>query len=138
MAQQLTTNGGFEGLESPDSKLLYYVKSPGNAEGLWSVPITGGLETRIPVPARWSMWDVGNQGIYYADYSPTESNTPSKIKLYRFDTRQTMVIGVLTRSVARPNAGVNSGFSVSPDGRSLLFVCSDRSESELMLVEGFR
>ena len=43
---QVTRNGAYDALESPDGKLLYFVKS-GRRPGLWSVPVDGGEETSV-------------------------------------------------------------------------------------------
>ena len=37
---QVTKNGGFAALESPDGKSIYYTKF--NAKGIWQVPVDGG------------------------------------------------------------------------------------------------
>ncbi len=56
------------------------------------------------------------------------------VKFYSFTTKQ-------TKDVARVGKGItwtDQGFSVSPDGKQLLYTHTDQAEYDLMLVENFR
>src|SRR5262249_13149584 len=61
-AVQVTRNGGFEGAESVDGKLLYFVKRD---NGLWSVPVGGGQEALISKEPEVGGWAVAENGIYF-------------------------------------------------------------------------
>jgi len=63
---QLTAGGGYQALESPDGKLLFYAKERGRP-GIWSVPVGGGPEVPVLEAARHNAWAVAEGGIYYID-----------------------------------------------------------------------
>jgi hypothetical protein len=107
---------------------VYYSKGFDIAE-LWNVPAEGGDEALIlkgPIQGKWS---VLADGIYFIATEPTPT-----VKLYSFTTRQ-------TKDVAGVGQGINwsdQGFSVSSDGKQILYTHTDRAENDLMLVENFR
>ncbi|MBO0857417.1 MAG: PD40 domain-containing protein, partial [Chloracidobacterium sp.] len=132
-ATQVTTQGGFEGFESTDGKLLYYAKGR-LVPGIWQTPVTGGPET--PLLDRnnagyWRLWTVAPKGIYFAT-----ANDPAHpaIEFFNFATRKVTTISALDK----PLSPTDPGLSVAPDGRSILFTQMDQSGSDLMLVENFR
>jgi hypothetical protein len=107
---------------------VYYSKGFDIAE-LWNVPAEGGDEALIlkgPIRGKWS---VSDDGIYFIALGPTPT-----VKFYSFTTRQ-------TKDVAGVGQGINwsdQGFSVSSDGKQILYTHTDRAENDLMLVENFR
>ena len=73
-AVQVTREGAFEALESPDGKTLYFVRAR-SVNGLWRMPVEGG--TAEPVPGLESVvggrWDVTDDGMcYLASVGSTE------------------------------------------------------------------
>jgi Tol biopolymer transport system component len=71
-AVQLTTQGGFAGLESADG-YLYYAKSRLPNPEIWRIPIDGGEESRVSSrlrPRSWSSWTVTSVGILFAEDMP--------------------------------------------------------------------
>ena len=126
---QVTTNGGLESFESPDRRFLYYTKS-GRKSGFWRRSLEGGEEIFVPelavVGNRY--WESSPQGIYFV-----ASSQAPVLALYRFSD------GGVTRVAdlpVRPTA-VHRGISISPDGRSFLYMQADVATSNLMVVGNF-
>jgi len=127
-ARQVTTKDGYEAFESLDGRLLYYTKEREQL-GLWSVPVEGGLETRvIEGVVREGRWAVAAAGIYFVDH-----RTPGvAIRFFDFAARR-------ISEVHRIGAiALYSGFSVTPDGHALVWSQREQHEADLMMVEGFR
>jgi Tol biopolymer transport system component/serine/threonine protein kinase len=132
-AMQLTKQGGFDNMESPDGKFLYYAKGRG-LTGIWRVPTSGGEETLVldvQHSGYWRQWTVVEQGIYFIT-----ADTPNRplIQFLNFATGKVTTVFALEK----PLPGTLSGLSVSPDGRQLLWVQADQTNSDLMLMENFR
>ena len=125
-AVQLTWQGGREAYESPDGLWLYYTRSP-NEPGIWRVPVTGGDETRLLEQGRQGAWAVHAQGIYLVN---TTARTPGVIEFFNFATARKMTFSVFGKEDFY-------GFTISADGRRLLWSQVDRNESDLMLLENF-
>jgi Tol biopolymer transport system component len=132
-AEQLTWKGGFEVVEAPDGKTLYYSKE--GQVGLWTVPYTGGEEGPVPELADagyWRSWTMTRDGIYFVAH--TESAPPRPLKFFSFATGRATQIGAVEKDPLR----WVSGLAVSPDGRWLLYAQIERDTSNIMLVENFR
>lgn len=129
-AVQVTKNGGYAGFESLDGKTLYYAKGL-TVPALWKVPVEGGEETLVLeqlAAGLWGYWGLTQDGIYFYN-SYTKA-----IEFFSFATRK------MTK-VATPERGPlwsSPGFSVSPDGRWILYAQPDIVASDIMLVENFR
>jgi Tol biopolymer transport system component len=130
---QVTRNGGFEACESPDGKSVYYVRER-YRWGLWSVPVAGGSEARVPKTGTVtaSSWAVIDKGILWIDV--TASNPPATIRFHDLATHEVSNISQVTSSVI-PSA---TGFSAVRDGSVLMWSQLDRSAADLMLVETSR
>ena len=129
-AVQVTKQGGFQGRESVDGKFVYYLKDRGTP-GIWRVPVEGGEEVLVLTHHKAGLgraWTVVEKGIYFAT---AEDPAKPLIEFYSFATRSVTQVARL----ARPFRSV---FSVSPDGRWLLFTQLDQSGSDIMLMENFR
>jgi serine/threonine protein kinase len=126
---QVTRKGGFAPLESPDGKLLYYVKAL-SATSVWQVPVEGGEETEVfESLSFYNNMAVVSDGIYFI---PTQSGSKgSSIQFFSFATGKIKPIATIERS-----AGF--GLAVSPNGRWILYTQVDQQGSDLMLVENFR
>ena len=70
---------------------------------------------------------MGRSGIYFEG----GRNTPRTIDFYDFDSKQ-------VSSVMEFEKDTDWGFSLSPDGESILYTRGEPPESDIMLVEGFR
>ncbi len=148
-AVQVTSRGGFAAFEAPGApgatggaaaKFIYYAKGR-NAAGIWRIPAAGGQEEPVleALPAGyWGYWTVLDRGIYFARPEPgaLRSGWPPAwaIKFFDFATRRTSHIATIEKELP---AGI-AGFSVSPDGRLILYGQVDQSSSDIMLLENFR
>jgi hypothetical protein len=72
-----------------------------------------------------------DEGIYFMAL-PDEPREGHLIQFLSLRTGQVRTIGRIS------GISVNTGMTVSPDGRSLLYVRQDVRGSDLMLVENFR
>jgi Tol biopolymer transport system component len=131
---QLTRGGGAESAESPDGRILYYTKVPEEGAGLWSVPIEGGTEVRVLEPVRFGYWAVARKGIYFVDFD-VPVDAPRPVRFFNFETRAVVEVGTVENSVSSINT---PGFTVSPDGRWLLYTSLDSRDADLMLIDRFR
>jgi Tol biopolymer transport system component/tRNA A-37 threonylcarbamoyl transferase component Bud32 len=124
---QVTRNGGWRSRESFDGKTLYYQKF--DLPGLFRMPVNGGPEERIADVQPPEDWQLAPEGIYYFR---REGND---YLVERVDLKS----GRTTEALKLPpgtSGGVNN-FTVSPDGRWLVFVHIDQLVSELMTIENF-
>jgi len=126
-AVQVTKQGGFIALESPDGKSLYYTKGA-NVPGLWKVPVGGGEETQVLAhlaDGNWITWGLTAEGIYF------DNDSTKVIEFFCFATHR-------ITQIAKPEKPSNGGLAVSPDGRWILYAKVDQETSKIMLVENFR
>jgi Tol biopolymer transport system component/DNA-binding winged helix-turn-helix (wHTH) protein len=130
---QLTRNGGFAAFESRDGKWVYYAKGV-DVAGLWRTPSAGGAEEPV-IPELtaeyWGYWAIGRAGIYFLDPLPSAG---SAVKFYSFESQEVSTVRTLAKA---PPYG-DSGLTIAPDGKSILYPQADHSISNLMLVENFR
>lgn len=131
-AVQITKGGASDAFEAPDGKLLYYSKywlEP----GVWSVPVDGGEETSVIASAFPNLWGIADRGIYFLDLAAAQSGLVP-LMLYRFDTRRISQVAALEKV----QSTANPSFSVTRDGRWVVWARYDRNESNLMLIPDFR
>jgi Tol biopolymer transport system component len=131
---QLTSGGGAEAAESPDGRVIYYSKVPEVGPGLWSVPVAGGTEQRVIDIVRFGYWAVVQRGIYFIDFG-VPSDAPRPVRFFDFQSRRVTHVGSLETTVSWMNT---PGFTISPDGRWLLYTSLETTDADLMLVENFR
>jgi|GEM_PF-81036 len=129
-AVQVTKQGGREAFESPDGKFVYYTKGP-EATSLWRTPVAGGEEIQVLDQVQQGLWAVLEQGIYFINLKAAPYPT---IELFSFATARTARIAVIEKRIPLGPPGL----AVSPDGRWILLVQDDQSESDIMLIENFR
>ena len=133
-AVQVTRNGGWVAFESRDGRFIYYTKSDAPPTGLWRMPVGGGEESLAIPSIAFRNFEVVNDGIYFIEYAGAPgplSPTPGKSSIRFLDFATGKVRTVF------PIASWEFGFSVSPDGRSFLWV-QNEWDRDLMLVENFR
>ena len=97
--------------------------------GLRRVPAEGGEETGILPSVTFLNFVVVTEGIYFIPRADSEGRY--SIRLFSFATRE-------SEPVVSLNGRADVGFSVSQDGRSILYTQKDEPKSDLMLVENFR
>jgi serine/threonine protein kinase/Tol biopolymer transport system component len=127
VAQKLTHNGGNQPFESADGKIVYYA----NSQGLWSLPADGGAPKLVLPEASFPLYAVAGHSVYYG------IRTPPSIWVWRTDTdRKFEYVRFPNELAVFPGGG--TAFTVSADERTIMYSQTDRQESDLMLVEGFR
>lgn len=130
--RQLTQRwGSGDPEEAADGKSVYYR----NGRSIWRVPANGGEEQEAIVPDHDSWWITLQpmpKGIYYAEYYPTRHMDVTMF--YDFRTQKSMEVFRLKDVEVTPD----STFSISPDGRYILYPKTDRSATNLALVENYR
>jgi len=131
---QVTKNGGFAALESPDGKSVYYTKF--NEDGIWRVPVDGGEEIKVvdePPENFWGYFAVGPDGLYFIGDTGTPVKHRAGFKFFDFASRKITVMGDMEKRPYRAAPGL----SVSPDGKYLLYVQLDDPRTSLMMAENF-
>ncbi|HSB12909.1 MAG TPA: winged helix-turn-helix domain-containing protein [Bryobacteraceae bacterium] len=128
--RQITKKGGgYFVRESLDGRFVYYLKGdlPSFAlSSLWKVPVDGGEESRVIGAVYADNYAVADHGIYFIP-------NPQNAALHFLDLASGKVA-----KVASLDTYPAYGFSVSPDGRWLLYTQYAGQGSDLMLVENFR
>jgi Tol biopolymer transport system component len=127
-AVQVTRNGGYEPVESPDGKWLYYTKVE-MASGLWRMSTEGGEESQVLESVYARSFAVVKEGIYFIP--KPDSAGRCSIQFFDAATRRARLIAAIDKPVSLR-------LSVSPDARWILYSQIDQSGSDLMLVENFR
>jgi Tol biopolymer transport system component len=126
---RLTKNGGIAPEESPDNRYLYYAKY--EQGGVWRMPLEGGAEREVLRDiggGGWADWALRPNGIYYLKYGKYPQVS---IALLEFATGNTIPIRNLQKEAGW-------GLSMSKDGKSIIYIQNEFSESNLMLVRNFR
>ncbi len=125
---QVTRNGGWVALESPDGAYVYYTERQGTKPSpLWRLPTSGGEPTKVLDGVVMRAFVVLEKGIYYIDRPAAEA----RLQFFDFQTG-------LSRTVAGNLGDVRWGLTASSDGRTILYARADSSVDDLMLVENFR
>jgi eukaryotic-like serine/threonine-protein kinase len=131
-AIQVTRDGGFAPLESPDGKSLYHTKDF-EATSLWRIPVEGGQATKILDGLSSSISvAIADGGVYFV---PLHDRT--SIHFLSFARNQIRTVANFDKPLDVPEQPYSGGLALSPDGRFILFTQSDQAGSELMLVENF-
>jgi Tol biopolymer transport system component/DNA-binding winged helix-turn-helix (wHTH) protein len=137
-ATRVTENGGFEAVEAPDGRSLYYSKldkheARSGSAHLWKISLQKGEETLLFDRAIYPRyWVVTDRGIYFV---PSDWSRHPAIELFAFATGQLTEVVPLDRP---PVAYGNPGLTISPDGRWILCALLEQDSSDIMLVENFR
>ncbi len=150
-AIQLTWDGGYAPLESPDGKFLYYTKNLYNTT-LWRVPLGGGQATKVLEGlSNYLNLAIADEGIYFVP-SPASAHQHTyfayprwvqagvdSIQFLNLRTNQIKRITSFERPVgAAGDMADGNGLAISPDGRWILYSKADRADAELRIVENFR
>ena len=95
------------------------------------MPLQGGQETEILKDVEggsWPNWGVTADGIYYLKFGKFPAVT---IDFFEFATGKSIPVWTLEKEPGW-------GLSLSHDGKSLVYIQNEFSESNLMLVRNFR
>lgn len=134
-ATEVAKTRGFSLGLSPDGRTVFFMRDP-NESTVWSVPAGGGQLLKALeglVPGCTSCWALTADGTYFLGSSP-QSFDRQVLYFRSFLSGQTREV----IEYPEPLVPFGSGpFSLSPDGRHLLCVRTDRSESDILRVEPF-
>jgi Tol biopolymer transport system component len=126
--RQLTEEMGMgQPVESADGKCVYYRQF----RSVVRIPADGGKQEEISQPGEtifWGAMQAAPKGLYYVE----GMRGPRAQALFLYD------VGAKRSSVVFRASGDLMAFSVSPDGKYVLYPRVDSSETSLMLVEGFQ
>jgi Tol biopolymer transport system component len=127
-AVQVTKLGGREAFESLDGRFVYYAK--GDVPGLWRVPVDGGEEVKVLDQVRQGAWAVWEQGVYFVN---PDARPHLSVEFYSFATHRTTRVAPIAKELfwGAPN------LATTGDGRWILYVQVDQTESDIILVENF-
>jgi len=132
-ATQLTRDGGYAPLESPDGKFLYYTKNLFNTT-LWRVPLVGGQAAKVLEGLYiYINLAIVDKGIYFVPV-PDEASRSSSVRFLDLQTNQ------IRRVASFEGLGLLAdGLAFSPDGQWILYTKLGADQgAELRLVENFR
>jgi Tol biopolymer transport system component/serine/threonine protein kinase len=127
---QITRDGGMVACESADGYVYYHGYYDLQKKGIWRVPASGGSETLV-LDKEIDDWDLSDRGIYFIDDTAKPMAT---ICFYDFATRS---VSTLAPVHSDPGFGLRRGFSVSPDGKWLLY-SGGIGTSNIMMIDNFR
>ena len=130
--RQLTsTLGSGAAEESVDGKYVYYR----NRRSICRIPAEGGAEEQVVIPEHDLLWVViqpTKKGIYYLEF--VRGVRAMQVSFYDFAARgNEMVFRVKDTDFFQAMS-----FSISPDGKYILYPRVDQNQTNLMLVENFR
>jgi dipeptidyl aminopeptidase/acylaminoacyl peptidase len=120
------------GKPDPDRIYIYFARQQGEEVSIWRELATGGHAEKL-VDAGAGDFAVSRKGLYYARPGPPDAPWKMWVAFHEFATKSVVKIADL-------RSGTLSGtdFTVSPDGRYLLYTQCDLETDDLMLVENFR
>ena len=119
---QVTHNGGFSAVESPDGKYLYYSVTR-NFGPVMRVPLAGGEPEQIISDLRGLFYAVSPRGIYF--------KSPRAISFWDASTGR-------TSEIMQPPKSTGVGLAVSPDGKTLLFTQIESEGRDIYMIDGLR
>lgn len=119
--------GGGDPHESADGKYVYYR----SRRSIWRVSTAGGDGDEAFVPEHDLMWggiQTTPKGVYYLEFS--RSGRAPVVAFYDFAAAKSHPVVRLE--------GMFGSYSISPDGKYILYSKVDRNETNLQLVDNFR
>jgi len=123
--------GAAQPVESADGKFVYFR----NRRTFWRVPVSGGEEEEAIVPEHDLRWATTIQpmqnGVYYLEVDRAAKGLA--VSFFNFSAKRSEVVF----RFKDPDMG-NATFSMSPDGKTILFPRVDQSQTNLVIVENFR
>ncbi len=141
-AIQVTLQGGFQAMEAPGSRWLYFVKSvrrpgvpeslpPEGERGVFRMPIAGGPEERGLEEGAFGRWALSYTGVYLLRNGDAER--PPSIDYFPYRTWERETLMTFPRG---SRFGMANSLTVSLDDRWIVYAKYDHTASDLMLVTG--
>lgn len=133
--ERITHGGGFIGHESADGTAVFYIPKFAYSPVL-AQPLAGGAPREVIRCVAGTAFSVGAAGIYYVPCSGSAPPDPNpRVRFWNAATARSRDIGTLEKFQYE---SLPSGFTVSPDGRTILYGRLVRDEADLALIENFR
>jgi len=98
------------------------------------VPVNGGPERLVAANVREAFWDVADTGIFFIVTDAARSPAGPGIRRYDFTSG---LVSTLATLGPHP-LDVLTGFSVSRDGRAVLWTHTDTLQDDLMLIDPWK
>lgn len=127
---QVTAHGGFNAIEAPDGKALFYVGNRERTE-VRRLDLNGkhaDVSVATVEPGIWHAWTISGGGLFYLK----RPSISSAMTLFRLDLRS----GKLQPLGQTPQAA-NDSISVSPNGRWVLFAQRSSTNTSIMILDGW-
>lgn len=130
------TKDGFETRESEDGKWLYFsrpLNTPDNKTAILKMPVGSGPETLVFNGVTNRYWALAGQYLYYM---ALDAKLHATINRFNLSSREITRIADVEREPYLIFGW--TGFSVSPNGRQIIYPQIDADVSRIMLVKNFR
>ena len=119
--------------ESVDGKYIYFRSH----RGFRRLPTAGGDDEEAFVPDHVPWWGPASmqptrKGVYYTEFE--QSSNSLVVSFYDYSTKKSSIVFRLRNTGWRSSGS----YSVSPDGKSILYARVDQSQTNLMLVDNFK
>jgi Tol biopolymer transport system component len=129
---QVTSHGGFNGMESQDGLYLYYVRD-GDKTSVWRLSMHDGREEQV-VDAldsgMWGAWTIDKNELFYMKRRNGGAESAS---IFRMDLSSRAI-----ETLGKTQNVVNGGISISPDRRTMIFAQNDGNRSSsIMIMDGW-
>jgi Tol biopolymer transport system component/DNA-binding winged helix-turn-helix (wHTH) protein len=127
-AQRFTSLNSYQAAVIGDRVVFNVTEADGVT--LWTKPLEGGEETRIPGLQRLAYadsWAATGQSIYFTD----SAAVPVALRRHDFGTASTHLV---TELLEQPTALGGLGLAVTRDGKSLLYTHTEDTQSDLVLA----
>lgn len=128
-ARQIFGRGSGDPHASPDGKYIYYR----SRRSIFRMPAEGGEGEEVFVPEHDLMWNsiqMTGKGLYYMEFS--RGGRALVVSFYDFESKKSQPV------VRFKNPNGFEGYSISPDGKYVLYSKVDQNETNLVMVENFR
>jgi Tol biopolymer transport system component len=134
---QMTRGGGFNPMESPDGKYLYFAKGL-YKRGLLrrSLEAAGEAKEELVLGSLqyWGWWALGPHGVFFLEREAELPNANVHLKFLDLASREITDL----RTLENPIYPWNATLAVSPDGRNAVIEELENVGSNIVLIENFR